>query len=122
MSPSKALVLFCLCSITCLAMGQNETDAVVDAEVTLAGPLNQFTAAVFKQTANKAGNLVISPFSLSTALSMLMLGARSGTASLLASKLKLDQVNVTDGQSVHYLFRDVSQSPLNLFLILFLFS
>ena len=42
--------------------------------------LNQFAATTYQQLAPSPGNLIFSPFSISTALSMLLAGARGSTA------------------------------------------
>lgn len=50
--------------------------------------MNRFATAAYRQIARKDGNLILSPFSISTALSMLLDGARGQTAAGMASALK----------------------------------
>jgi serpin B len=58
---------------------------------TPAQSLNRFSASIYGQLAkNGGGNLVVSPFSISTALSMVMAGARGETAAELAKVLGQD--------------------------------
>jgi len=49
--------------------------------------MNRFAAAAYRQLAQKDGNLILSPFSISTALSMLLDGARGQTAAGIAATL-----------------------------------
>src|SRR5947209_465394 len=49
--------------------------------------LNRFSAAVYQQAAKGAGNVVLSPFSISDALSMALVGARGQTAEQMAKVL-----------------------------------
>jgi serpin B len=49
--------------------------------------LNRFSASVYEQVAKGGGNLVLSPFSISNALSMAMVGARGQTATEMAKVL-----------------------------------
>jgi serpin B len=57
--------------------------------------MNRFAAAAYRQLAQTSGNLILSPFSISTALSMLLAGARGQTASGMASTL--DQLHPGPG-------------------------
>jgi serpin B len=50
--------------------------------------MNRFAAAAYRQLAPRNGNLILSPFSISTALSMLMDGARGQTAAGIAATLQ----------------------------------
>ena len=84
------------------------TAEVVTAEAALSGPLNEFTTTIFQKVSSSPGNVVISPFSLSTALAVLLLGARGQTQSLLESKLNLNKVALPNGQTIHQLYHDVS--------------
>ncbi|XP_078395628.1 leukocyte elastase inhibitor-like isoform X2 [Cetorhinus maximus] len=54
----------------------------------------QFTLDLFKKLIekNQAGNIFFSPFSISTALAMVYLGAKGNTASQMAKALHFDQV------------------------------
>src|SRR5579871_3104810 len=47
--------------------------------------MNRFTVASYRQIARQEGNLIFSPFSISTALSMLLDGARRETAAGIAA-------------------------------------
>jgi serpin B len=49
--------------------------------------MNRFAAAAYRQLAAKDGNLILSPFSISTALSMLLEGARGQTAAGMTKAL-----------------------------------
>ena len=49
--------------------------------------MNRFAAASYRQLAEGTGNLILSPFSVSTALSMLLDGARGQTAGEMAATL-----------------------------------
>jgi serpin B len=49
--------------------------------------MNRFAAATYRQLAQTSGNLILSPFSISTALSMLLDGARGQTAAGMAATL-----------------------------------
>lgn len=49
--------------------------------------IQRFAAAAYRQLAPTGGNLILSPFSISTALSMLLDGARGPTASGIAAAL-----------------------------------
>ena len=57
--------------------------------------MNRFAAAAYRQLAQTNGNLILSPFSISTALSMLLDGARGQTAAGMAAAL--DQVHPGPG-------------------------
>jgi serpin B len=59
--------------------------------------MNRFAAAAYRQLAQKNGNLILSPFSISTALSMLMDGARGQTAAGIAATLN----QVSPGAEYH---------------------
>ena len=50
--------------------------------------MHRFAAAAYRQLAGKDGNLILSPFSISTALSMLLDGARGQTAAGIAATLQ----------------------------------
>lgn len=50
--------------------------------------MNRFAAAAYRQLAQNNGNLILSPFSISTALSMLLDGARGQTAAGIATALE----------------------------------
>lgn len=49
--------------------------------------MHRFAAAAYRQLAQDSGNLILSPFSISTALSMLVAGARGQTAAGIAATL-----------------------------------
>jgi serpin B len=49
--------------------------------------MNRFAATAYRQLAQNSGNLILSPFSISTALSMLLDGARGQTAAGMAATL-----------------------------------
>lgn len=51
--------------------------------------MNSFTADAYKQLASGDGNLILSPFNIATALSMVLAGARGETAREMASVLHL---------------------------------
>lgn len=57
--------------------------------------MNRFAAAAYRQLAQNDGNLILSPFSISTALSMLLSGARGQTAAGIAATL--DQLHSGPG-------------------------
>jgi len=57
--------------------------------------MNRFAAAAYRQLAQKSGNLILSPFSMSTALSMLLHGARGQTAA--GMEAALDQLRPGPG-------------------------
>lgn len=105
MKSDLAVTLVVLMISVCLAACD---DPVTSAEVALASPLNHFAVTLFQKVSSEPDNVVISPFSLATALSMLLLGARGETKSLIQSKLNLDNVPNSDGRSIHQLFHDVS--------------
>ena len=74
----------------------------------LTPPINDFTVSLFHRLAVQAGqdNALVSPAGISTALSMLMLGARSETERQLRSALTFDRLDA--GLNVHSLFQEVS--------------
>jgi len=49
--------------------------------------MNAFTAATYKNVAQGSGNLILSPFNIATALSMVLEGARGATANQIAATL-----------------------------------
>jgi len=49
--------------------------------------MHRFAAATYRQLCQQPGNLILSPFSISTALSMLLAGARGPTAAGIAATL-----------------------------------
>ncbi|MGA3041696.1 MAG: serpin family protein [Bryobacteraceae bacterium] len=49
--------------------------------------MNRFAASAYRQLSEKNGNLIFSPFSISTALSMLLAGARGPTAAGISAAL-----------------------------------
>jgi serpin B len=53
--------------------------------------MNRFAAAAYRQVAQNKDNLILSPFSISTALSMLLDGARGRTAAGIAATLDQPQ-------------------------------
>ncbi|MGA2575494.1 MAG: serpin family protein [Bryobacteraceae bacterium] len=53
--------------------------------------MNRFAAAAYRQLAQNGDNLILSPFSISTALSMLLDGARGQTAAGMAATLDQTQ-------------------------------
>jgi serpin B len=57
--------------------------------------MNRFAAAAYRQLAQNTGNLILSPFSISTALSMLLDGARGQTAAGIGATL--DQMHTGPG-------------------------
>jgi serpin B len=57
--------------------------------------MNRFAAAAYRQLAQNNDNLILSPFSISTALSMLLDGARGQTAAGMAATL--DQLHPSPG-------------------------
>ena len=57
--------------------------------------MNRFAAAAYRQLAQTSGNLILSPFCISTALSMLLDGARGQTAAGMAAAL--DQLHPGPG-------------------------
>jgi serpin B len=57
--------------------------------------MNRFAASAYRQLAQKDDNLILSPFSISTALSMLLDGARGQTAAGMAATL--DQLHPGPG-------------------------
>jgi serpin B len=50
--------------------------------------MNRFASAAYRQLSSKNGNLILSPFSISTGLSMLLNGARGQTAAGIAATLQ----------------------------------
>lgn len=75
----------------------------------LSGALNDFSVTLFNQLSkeNQQENVIVSPFSVDTALSILLLGARSTSADELVKVLHFDQVPESNGRSVHQLFQQV---------------
>ena len=57
--------------------------------------MNRFAAATYRQLAQTSGNLILSPFCISTAVSMLLDGARGQTAAGMAAAL--DQIHPGPG-------------------------
>ena len=74
----------------------------------LAAALNHFSVSLFRRLCEStAGNNVFaSPLSVSTALSMLLMGANTTTKDQLANALRLDHVH--DSHDIHSLFKEVS--------------
>lgn len=74
----------------------------------LTSSVNDFSVALFNQLSqeNAQKNVFVSPFSVSTALSMLLLGARTTSAEELTTGLKFDRID-QNGKSVHSLFKEV---------------
>src|SRR5882724_3653730 len=58
------------------------------AENPTARGMNEFAAAAWQKLAPPSGNLIFSPFSISTALSMALVGARGKTAEEISSLLR----------------------------------
>src|SRR5271157_1903577 len=63
------------------------TAALPAADSRIAPAMNAFTAASYKQLAGGAANLILSPFNVATALSMVLAGARGQTAGEIQSVL-----------------------------------
>ena len=86
----------------------SSSDASLDS---LTPVLNEFSVSLFDQLARASGqgNLVVSPVSLATSLSMLLRGARTSSADQLRSVLSLDRISnsSSEGVSVHQLFHQV---------------
>lgn len=72
------LILPLLCAAGALRAGDNP----------VAQELNQFGVACYRQLAPVRGNLIFSPFSISSALSMTLQGARGETAAQISSVLR----------------------------------
>lgn len=75
----------------------------------LSAACNEFSFSLFNRLALTSGeeNVFASPFSVSTGLSMLLLGARTTSDAELRSGLKLDPIVEKDGHTVHHLFQEV---------------
>lgn len=78
--------------------------------VPLTAAINDFSVSLFNRLSQEKGqeNVFVSPLSVSTALSMLLLGTRSTSESQLSSGLKFDGISQEDGRTVHQLFHEVS--------------
>lgn len=63
--------------------------ALPAADSRIAPAMNAFTAASYKQLAPGDGNLILSPFNIATALSMVLAGARGQTAEQIEAVLHL---------------------------------
>ena len=82
--------------------------AVVAADADpLASSINSFSVNLFAQLShvNPNSDLIVSPFSVSTALAILLLGARGETASEISQTLRLNSLPAD--QSPHQLFKQV---------------
>jgi len=75
-----------------------------------AGSLNGFAAACYQRLARADGNLIFSPYSLSTALSMTLAGARGGTAREIAAVLRGAYPDPAYHDSVAALVAEVQKS------------
>lgn len=75
--------------------------------------VNDFSISLFNRLSQENGqkNVFVSPLSVSTALSMLLLGARASTAAELSKGLKFDQINTSDN-TIHQQFSQVSRYSL----------
>ena len=84
--------------------------AAADERSPLFAPVNEFTVSLFHRLSEKAGqeNVFVSPFSVSTALSMLMLGARNQSHDQLSKGLHFNSLDEKDAAAVHSLFQQVS--------------
>ena len=78
-------------------------------DVQLAPFLNDFSVSLFSHlwTENADRNVFASPFSVSTAMAMVLLGARGKTAEQVRNSLKLYGL-VADQDDVHQRFSEVS--------------
>jgi hypothetical protein len=76
----------------------------------LSASVNDFSFALFHRLSqeNDQKNVFVSPFSVSTALSILLLGARSSSADELTKTLAFDKIDTSNGKNVHQLFAEVS--------------
>ena len=76
--------------------------------------VNEFSLSLFSQVSQENGdkNVFLSPLSVSTALSVLLLGARSSTADELSKGLHYEQLaaSSSDQSSVHQQLREVRQT------------
>lgn len=72
--------------------------------------LSIFSASLFselvKENPNK--NILVSPFSVDSALALVLLGARGETAESLSQAMRLYHLYERDPQSIHMLFAQVS--------------
>ena len=77
----------------------------------LAQPINQFTLDLFQRLSTVADqeqeNAFLSPFSVSTALSMVLLAAKGRTSEQLIHGLHFDTMNADDRERIHNLFHDL---------------
>ena len=73
----QRVVLSLLCAASALSAADDR----------VAQGLNQFSIGCYRQLGGNAGNLIFSPFSISSALSMALAGARGRTAAEIASVL-----------------------------------
>ena len=115
-SMRPAMQVLSLLSV-CLLLLLSSADAD-PASGSLAGAVNSFSLSLFNQLSREKGqvNVFVSPFSVSTALSMLLLGARGPTADNLRKGLHFDAVDESNGPTVHQLFQKVliANLPTNL--------
>jgi serine protease inhibitor len=62
--------------------------ALLGASGDIAPAFNRFAAVTYRELSKQPGNLILSPFNISTALSMLLAGARGRTAAGIAAALQ----------------------------------
>ena len=89
---------------------QIDMDPVLPSPGSLSASVNDFSLALFNRLSQEKGqqNVFVSPFSVSTALSILLLGARSSSSDELTKTLAFDKVDTSNGKNVHQLFAEVS--------------
>lgn len=104
--PSISIILIA----TGPATGTPINNTSLDAAASLSTPLNDFAISLFDRLSreNHQSNVLVSPFSVSTALSMLMLGSRATSAQQLRQVLRLEETNDTEVDTIHQLLHEVS--------------
>jgi serine protease inhibitor len=76
----------------------------------LANANNMFAIDLYRQLANSNRNLVISPFSIDTALAMACVGARGGTAGEMAKVLHFSSENAGVNSEFAGLMKELNEA------------